>query len=263
MQARTTVATANVLYHLDDVDARKALGDVLALQPDLVGLQEWYPSRLSVLRETGRVGPVPWRGVRPAQRANQGAGDYVWQLPLLGGCVVGARADRYGLLHCRSVLLSGPGHADREDRFLGLEPPRLATVGVYRDRQAGGTVALVDYHLVSGVQARGRYREDRPRLVDRHRHEVRRLELLVARLLAAGHVVHAVGDSNFDGFRVPGLTSTWEGREDAPGTLGPRRKVDDVHGPGPAELVTSVTTPSDHRALVVRRTVLSQRRLEQ
>jgi hypothetical protein len=259
MPARTTVATANVLYTLDHQDAQKALGDVLALGPDLVGLQEWYPSRVKLLQETGRVGPVPWRGVWPGPRADDGADEYVWQVPLLGGCVVGARADRYGLLGCRPVLLSGPGRADREDRFLGLEPPRLATVGVYLDRQVGGTVALVDYHLVSGVQAVGRYREDRPRLVDRHRREVRRLERLVTRLLAAGHVVHAVGDSNFDGLRLPGLTSAWEGREHAPGTLGPLRKVDDVHGPGPAELVTSVTTPSDHRALVVRRTVLPRR----
>jgi hypothetical protein len=255
MPARTTVATANVLYTLDHQDARQALGDVLALGPDLVGLQEWYPSRVSLLRETGRVGPVPWRGVRLGRRGAGRLGDYVWHLPLLGGCVVGARADRYDLLRCRAVLLSGPGRADREDRFLGFEPPRFATVGIYLDRQVGGTVVLVDYHLVSGVQASGRYREDRPRLVDRHRREVRRLERLVTRLLAAGHVVHAVGDSNYDGFRLAGLTSTWEGREHAPGTLGPHRKVDDVHGPGPAELVTSVTTPSDHRALVVRRTV--------
>jgi hypothetical protein len=68
-------------------------------------------------------------------------------------------------------------------------------------------------------------------------------------------VVHAVGDSNFDGLRLPGLTSAWEGREGDPGTLGPVRHVDDVHGPGPAQQVTSVRTASDHRALVVRRTV--------
>jgi len=253
MPARTTVATANVLYTLGSGDARTALADVLALEPDLVGLQEWNPWRIGVLRETGRVGPVPGFGVRLGRRA--GGGDYLWNLPLLGGCAVGARADRFELHACHARLLSAPGRADREDRLLGLEPPRFATVAVYLDRQLGRTVALVDYHLVSGVQRAGAYRSDRPALVDRHRREVRRLEALVGELLAQGHVVHAVGDSNFDGLRLAGLTSAWEGREDAPGTLGPRRHVDDVHGPGRAELVTSVTTRSDHRAVVVRRTL--------
>ena len=258
MPGRTTVATANVLYTLGHPEARTALGDVLALEPDLVGLQEWYPSRARLLRETGRVRIVPWRSRRLGWRAGTAPDGYVWHLPLLGGCVVGARADRYDLLRFGGVVLSGPGRADRQDRFLGLEPPRVATVGVYLDRQEGGTVALVDYHLVSGVQVNGRYRADRPLLVRRHQREVRRLERLVGRLLAEGHVVHAVGDSNYDGFRLSGLTSCWEGREHAPGTLGRRRKVDDVHGPGAAEQVTWVSTPSDHRALVVRRTVLAR-----
>jgi hypothetical protein len=252
--AHTTVATANVLYTLGPGDARTALADILALRPDLVGLQEWYPSRTCLLRETGRVELVPNLGVRLDRRGGAGAGDYRWIMPLIGGCVVGARADRYVLRSSGTRLLSGPGRGDRDHRFMGLEPARLATVAVYLDRHVDRTVALVGYHLVSGVQARGRYRADRPALVERHRREVHRLELLVAELLAAGHAVHAVGDSNFDGLRLPGLTSAWEGREDAPGTLGPHRKVDDVHGPGPAELVTTLTTPSDHQAIVVRRT---------
>ena len=66
--------------------------------------------------------------------------------------------------------------------------------------------------------------------------------------------MHAVGDSNFEGLRVAGLTSAWDGREHEPGTIGSgTRKVDDVHGPGPASAVELLTTPSDHRALVVTR----------
>ena len=66
--------------------------------------------------------------------------------------------------------------------------------------------------------------------------------------------MYAAGDSNFDGLRLAGLSSSWEGREDHPGTIGSAtRKVDDVHGPGPADEVTLVTTPSDHRALVTTR----------
>jgi hypothetical protein len=249
-----TTATANVLCTLGSEDARTALGQVLALGPDLVGLQEWYPAWARLLRETGRVRLEPSLGTRRGRR-ERGSGDYIWNLPLLGGCAVGARADRFELRDCRTRLLSGPGRADRDDRFLGLEPPRLATVAVYFDRYATRTVSLVSYHLVSGVQARGAYRPDRPGLVERHRREMRLLQAIVAELLAAGHVVHAVGDSNFDGMRLPGLTSAWEGRESAPGTLGPHRKVDDVHGPGRADLVIPLTTPSDHLALVVRRSV--------
>jgi len=65
--------------------------------------------------------------------------------------------------------------------------------------------------------------------------------------------VYAVGDANFDGLRLNGLTSAWEGRESDPGTLGPRRKIDDVHGPGPAASVTVLTSRSDHKAVIVGR----------
>ena len=44
-----------------------------------------------------------------------------------------------------------------------------------------------------------------------------------------------------------------EGREGDLGTYGPRRKIDDVHGPGSADEVTLLTTASDHRAVVARR----------
>jgi hypothetical protein len=249
----TDVATANVLYTLGSDDSRRALCEVLDLEPDLVGLQEWYPSRVGLLQETGSVGLVPHVGGRLASRRSRRGPAYIWNAPLVGGCAVGARADRFDLLGCRGRLLSPPGRADRPNRMWGLEPPRFATVAIYRDRLVPRTVCLVDYHLVSGVQSEGVYRSDRPVLVHRHAQEVRRLERLVGGLLAQGHVVHAVGDSNFDGLRLPGLTSAWQGREDAPGTLGPRRHVDDVHGPGPAQSVRSLSTPSDHRALVVRR----------
>lgn len=249
------MATANVLYTLDRDEAGTALRKILALGPDLIGLQEWYPTRLGLLRANGRVRLLPDLGVRLGTRRSGGGAAYLWVQPLLGGCALGARSERYDLLECYSWMLTAPGRADRDDRFLGLEPSRLATVAVYRDRELDRTTALVGYHLVSGVQRAGAYRDDRPALVERHRREVRRLATIVTRLLAQGHVVHAVGDSNFDGLRLPGLTSAWEGREESPGTLGRARHIDDVHGPGRADLVTTVKTPSDHRAVVVRRTV--------
>ena len=79
------------------------------------------------------------------------------------------------------------------------------------------------------------------------------LHRLVQEQVGLGRVVHAVGDSNFDGLRLPPLTSAWQGREDGPGTLGSRRKIDDVHGPGPATSVTLLDTPSDHKAVIVTR----------
>ncbi|MCW2806068.1 MAG: hypothetical protein JWQ93_23 [Marmoricola sp.] len=251
---QTRVASANVLYSLAPEDARTALDAILALEPDLVGLQEWYPTRFRLLRETGHLGFVPQVAGRLQRSADRGTPDYLWNTPLLGGCAVGARADRFALVHCRTRFLSAPGLSDRKEQGRSLEPGRAATVAVYRDLQADRTVCLVDYHLVSGVQAGGRYRTDRPVLTARHRREAAMLGRIVREQLAEGHVVLAAGDSNFHGLRIEGLTSAWEGREQQPGTLGLHRQVDDVHGPGPAEAVTVVTTASDHRAIVVRRT---------
>jgi hypothetical protein len=249
------VATANVLYTLGAGSARRALAGVLEHEPDLVALQEWHLSRWRLLRETGDVGVVPQVGGRLRRTTARSAPGYLWNSPPMGGCAVGARADRYELVWCRSRVLSAPGRADHPDRVLGVEPPRVATVAVYRDRSTGRRVSLVDYHLAPGVQARGRYRVDRPRLERRHRREVGALERLVGERLAAGDVVFAAGDSNFDGLRIAGLTSAWEGREHEPGTLGGRRKIDDVHGVGPAESVVLLRSDSDHKAVLVRRAV--------
>ncbi|MCW2818775.1 MAG: hypothetical protein JWR42_1562 [Marmoricola sp.] len=240
----TLVATANVQCDLDRSAAAAALAVVLDQAPDLVGLQEWSAARSGVLRRTGRVVPVPWRGSLVAD-------GWVWCAPLLGGCVTGARADRFRLRGCRPWVLSRPGRSDRGDQ--PLEPGRVATVSWWQDRVTTRTVALVSQHLVSGVQQGGRYRDDRPVLVGRHRAETRRLQLLVDRLGARGHTTYVVGDSNLHGFGLRGLTSAWEGREDHPGTLGPRRRVDDVLGPGRATDVRLVATGSDHRAVLARR----------
>lgn len=248
----TTVASANVLYSLGRRDATAALSAVLAHQPDLVGLQEWYPARWPLLRPTGSVSLVaPLARLPRSPGRHRGA--YHWSAPLLGGCAVGARADRYRPVRTEARVLSLPGRGDRDDRLMSLEPPRIATVAVYRDLLLERSVCLVDYHLVSGVQRLDVYRPDRPRLAARHRGEVAALARLVTQMLERGHVVHATGDSNFHGLRLPGLVSCWDGRPEQAGTLGPRRQVDDVHGPGPAEAVTLVTTASDHRAVLARR----------
>jgi hypothetical protein len=251
--SHTVVATANVLCTLRRDEARTALRGVLDAGPDLVGLQEWGLSRRRLLRETGSLQLVAPPGVCFPRRAALGRLDYVWVSPVLGGCAVGARADRFEPLDCRVRLLAGVGRSDRGARSLPVSPPRFATVAVFRDRQRDETVCLLDFHLTPGVQSAGRYREDRPLLSARHRREVRTLSRLAGEQLALGRAVYAVGDSNFDGLRLPGLTSAWDGRERDPGTLGPRRKIDDVHGPGPATSVTLLASASDHKAVVVRR----------
>ncbi|RNL65263.1 hypothetical protein EFK50_04700 [Nocardioides marmoriginsengisoli] len=251
----TTLASANILYTLAAPQAAEALELVLAEEPDLVALQEWYVSRLPILRRYGdvrlaTVGRLPSVPV-PAGR---GGSSYHWVTTLADGNGVGARADRFDLLEARAVLNVGPARSERPDRFLRTEPPRFVALGIFRDRVVDRTVAVISYHLSAGVQSRGRYRADRPLLAARHQQEIRGLERLVAELQRDGHVVHAAGDSNLDGLRLAGLTSAWVGREDEPGTHGRgKRKIDDVHGPGPALDVRRVVTASDHQAILVTR----------
>jgi hypothetical protein len=245
----TTVASANILYKLPRPEAVTALEQVLAHEPDLVALQEWYVSRLRLLRRFGDVRVVPALGTDLLGRPRDPA--YHWVSAVAGGNVVGARADRFDPVSARVAFISGFGRSDRPDRALGIEPPRVVTVGVFRDRRLDRTVAMMSYHLTPGVEEKATYFRARPRLEARHRQDVRRLERLVAEHQAAGHVVYAAGDSNFDSLRLAGLTSSWVGREDHPGTIGRHtRKLDDVQGPGTATEVVLVETPSDHRAVV-------------
>ncbi|WP_460854129.1 hypothetical protein [Nocardioides montaniterrae] len=243
----TRIATANILFKLPHADARRALDLVLAEQPDLVTLQEWYVVRLNLLRATGSVRITPGLPV-----SIPGGDDFHWITGLGGGNAVGARKDRFDLLEAHQPWLSLPGRTERSDRRLNIEPPREATVGIFRDRTVGDTVAMLSYHLVSGAVRGPAYRtDDRPNMVRRHRHEVARVEEVVAGLQADGHRVYAAGDSNHHLQTYAGLTSAWQGR-DWVRTLG-RWTLDDVHGPGEATSVRTITTPSDHLAVLVER----------
>jgi hypothetical protein len=230
------VATANVLRDITRAQAAAALASVLDHDPDLVGLQEWG------LRRRGLVDAHP---------------AWSWITPAYGENAVGFRASRYTLLGWRHAFLGGLALADRGVRSVPVLPPRTATTVRLHDRLAEREVVVVCYHLVPAVERHGAYRDDRPRLVRRHRTESRRLDGVVGRALARGAQVHAMGDSNFDAFAVAGLVSAWEGRRDLPvstyGSAG--RKIDDVFGPGPATDVQLVPSESDHVALVVSRAV--------
>lgn len=248
----TVVASANILYKLPAPRARDALVQVLDSSPDLVGLQEWYVSRLRLLRQFGDVRVVPPFGTQLLRRPR--SPEFHWIASAAAGNVVGARADRFTPISSRVVFLSRIGRSDRPDRFLHTEPPRVVTIGVFQDRAVDRSVAMMSYHLAPGVEVDAAYHPERPLLRRRHEAEVRRLEHLIAEHHRAGHVVYAVGDSNFDSLRLAGLTSAWEGREHSPGTIGGgTRKLDDVHGPGRASRVTLLATPSDHMAVVAER----------
>ncbi|MCZ4499258.1 MAG: hypothetical protein JWQ74_1811 [Marmoricola sp.] len=250
----TSVATANLLYTLPRADAGRALEAVLAEKPDLVGLQEWYVTRLPLLRRTGTVRLVAPLGLPGIPVPSAGAPRYHWVTTLADGNAVGARADRFDLVQGRSLLIDPIGRGDRDDRFLHTEPPRYVAVGVFRERSTGTTYAMISYHLTPHVENHGEYRSDLPLLVARHQREVRALAALVAELQAQGHVTYAVGDANFDRQKLAGVTSSWAGREQDPGTWGTGlRKLDDVQGPGPATSVRLVETGSDHRAVVAAR----------
>lgn len=248
----TSVVSANLLFKLSRADAALALRTILAEEPDLIGLQEWYVSRTDLLRRTGGVMLTPSLGLlRIWSGSSHRSGDYHWVATIGAGCAVGARADRFDLIEGRSVVLNGIGRAERTEYLFNAEPPRIAAVGIFRDRVVDRTVAIISFHLVPGAQRAGVYRADRPLLVARHQAEVRRIEELIAEYQRAGHTVYAVGDANFDLLGLAGLTSSWDGREDEPGTIGDGiRKIDDVHGPGPATSVRLIRTPSDHRAVL-------------
>lgn len=224
------IASANMIYTLPDEQATRSLDQVLAYQPDAIGLQEWFTRRAHLL---------------PTEH-------YEWYTPRIAGCPIGYLRDRYELLDSYPVWLSWYGKPDPGARDIKRLRPRIAAVVVLRERVWGRRYSILNYHLDPAVQAHGLYREDRPILVRRHRNEARRLRLAVARALDQGNEVYAMGDSNFHGFSIPSLVSAWQGREDSPGTWGHRR-IDDVFGPEPATAVTYVETDSDHLAIVVDR----------
>lgn len=242
---RLRVATANVQVRLPREAARVCIESLLAEDVDLIALQECSPARALLLREYGDLRFVPG----PVHICGSSRTRYHW-VQTIGDCSVGVRADRFEIEHARPLLLAGFTRGESPTRPFGIEPAQVGLVVRCRERASGERVSLIDYHLIPGVQAGGAYRTDRPRLVARHRHQVVRLARTIAAEKAAGWSVFAAGDGNFDGLALPGLTSAWSSRPPGEGTYGSRR-IDDVFGPGPADSVRLLDTPSDHRAVVV------------
>lgn len=227
----TRVASANVRVTLDHLQAARALAEVLALNPDVGGLQEWPKGR----------GPL----LKAATAYDYARND-------LGGGPVFWRRDRYGLVRCRAVLLSRRSFVGRLPGRKSTLPANYATLAILCDDEDGAETAVINAHLDAEVQYAGRYRRDlahRPR-VRRHKKQCRRLERCARRQQRKGRTVFVTVDGNYDGLQLDGLTSCWT--DVAPsvgGTLG-RRRVDIIFAAAAPTRVRTVTTPSDHRAVV-------------
>ena len=224
----TRVATANIRVTLDHLQAAQALNDVLSMNPDLGGLQEFGSSRDSLLKA---------------------ASGYDYARNSIGGGPVFWRRDRYGLLRCRAVRLSRAEFVGNLAARKSRLPASWATVAILSDDDTGAEPAVVNFHLTAEVQYGGGYRTDRAhRLrVWRHKREVRRLMRLARRLRRRGRPVYLLGDTNFDGLKLRGLTSCWEGRDGK--TLG-GRAVDVIFADRKPRAVRTVKTASDHRGVI-------------
>jgi hypothetical protein len=243
---RLQIATANVWVRLPAAAARACIEPLLSAGADLIALQECSPARALLLRRCGdvRFTPGPLR-----LRAMGGPRRFRW-VQTLGDCTVGMDADHFDLESARPLLLAGFTRAESATRPFGIEPPQIGLVVRCGDQVSGDQISLIDFHLTPGVQHRGSYREDRPRLVARHRLEVRRLEKAIAEESAAGRRVYAAGDGNFDGLELAGLASAWSTQPAGAGTYGNRR-IDDVFSRDHVSSVRLLEIPSDHRAVLV------------
>ena len=234
--ARTVTVYANVRVTMTRKQARRALAKVLRVahertrqEPDVVGLGEWGRSRAGILASFNA---------------------YRWRRPVRGGGPLGLRKDRYEKIHCRAVKLVGWTRVEADPgnprRHLG---PSYATQVRAVDRVTGARKAWLLYHLTAGIQdGRGNYKaKSHPKRVRRHRLERAALTHRVAFLQAHGYEVTALGDSNFDGFTIPGLVSA-----DPPPDLG-SRAVSDVLAEEEAKSSSAVNDGSDHDGLVVVR----------
>ena len=245
---RLLAASANVEVRLPAADRRACLDGVLAEDPDVVGLQEFFLTAARTLSAYGEVRLSP--GPLDLDRE---PGRYLWLGATFGDCVVGLRTDRFAVESVHPLRLSRPGRAENPMRPWGLEPPRTSVLVRCRLLENAQPLSVISFHLVPGVQSRSAYRTDRPKLVARHRAEAARIDEVVSRELGLGRTVLAMGDSNFDGFAIPGLTSAWSGHE-KPGTHG-ERTIDDVFGPGRSEEVWTVRNASDHDAVFAAREI--------
>ncbi|MGN6722040.1 MAG: hypothetical protein ACTHJM_05460, partial [Marmoricola sp.] len=125
-----------------------------------------------------------------------------------------------------------------------IQPGRTAVQVRARDLITHQESTALSYHLIPGSQAGTHYDAQRPHQAGRHQREHRRLQRAVDAALTRGDV-YAGGDSNFDGFRLDGLTSAWSRSPHEAG------RIDDVFATRSPISVLQIESESDHRAIVV------------
>lgn len=221
-------ATANIRVGMSHRAAQVGLERVLDHRPDIVALQEWPRSRNSILK-----GLKTYRWVR----SPKGGG------PVLYG-------DRFGLLSARSRTLARRSFMGRLRGRKSSLPASIAGEFRFSDDADGCELVVVNFHLTAEVQYGGKYRTDRAHAarVRRHKREVRSLERIIARNRKAGRRIVLLGDTNYDGLRIKGVTSCWHGHHSS-GTLG-GRTVDHIYARPFSDRVTTIATGSDHRGVV-------------
>jgi len=224
----TRVCTANIRVTLPRKVAERALDKVLTeARPHIIGVQEWGPGRNPAMHRLAHKHGMEWARV-------PGAGPIMWD-------------DRYRLVKAEPRRLARAGFMGRlAGRRLTL-PDSIAALVILEHK--GRETVVINVHLTAEVQYGPGYRRTsahRAR-VRRHKREVRSLRNIARRQRRKGREVYVVGDFNFDGLRIPGLTSCWLGRNG--GTLG-NRAVDIVFAAYPAARVRTIRTPSDHDAVV-------------
>lgn len=225
----TTICSANIRVTLPRKTAELALDKVLTeTHPHIVGVQEWGKSRDPAMKRLAYKHKMNWARV-------PGAGPIMWDERLRLVFIEPRRLARAGFL---GRLIGRRSHL----------PDNIAAMAVLEFN--GREACVLNVHLTAEVQDRyGNYHRDlarRPR-VRRHKREVRSIANIARRQRKKGRDVYVVGDFNFDGLVIPGLTSCWRGRDG--GTLG-NRAVDQIHTTSPAAQVRTISTPSDHDAVI-------------
>lgn len=249
MTTTDRVGTINAFVELTDAQAEQLLRRYLRLlEPDLAGVNEWDGPKpdLDALRSHEHdVDDMLERSLDGTR--------YRFRRPAGGGNPVIWNGEKRRLLSIGRVQLAGAQDVGRLPGRKTHLPASTATVAIFENLVLGGREALDVMHLTAEVQKGAGYRTDKahaPR-VNRHKHERAELEELVLRQQRAGLLTRVVGDTNFDGMKLPPLVSCWEGhsRAEAKGTLA-HRTVDQVYGPGRASDVETLETLSDHDAVV-------------
>ena len=222
------LVSANVLKTLDDDEAARALGIVLAQKPQMGALQEWGRGRDHILREVGTLTRLPRtrRLQRPVPREG-----WSFVAPITGGPPLFIDATWGEWISVRSLLLAEKRLADRATR--GVE-------GIAREHATGRVHAVLNLHLLA--------HHDDPAHKRGWAEGKRSAEEWAESW--EGYPRWVLGDGNKHLMDLPPLVSCWH-QHDADPTGPHGGTIDAVWGNRKADDVRAFRIGSDHRAVVV------------